>query len=144
MKEAAEVARKERDRRAGGGSVHDRIAGRAEYREREQALRKEEVSAAFDPPGLVYWWALTGTCVLLCSCSYWQGKDFSNEIRAQMLERLERNKRKKELREKGSRYRRCDDDEDGGKAEESGSDDGGSAKTADNALRKKKKPKFLF
>lgn len=63
MKEAAEVARKERDRRAGGGSVHDRIAGRAEYREREQALRKEEVSAAFDPPGLIYWWALTGTCV---------------------------------------------------------------------------------
>lgn len=43
MKSAAEVAREERDRKAGGGDIHDRIAQRAGYREREKALKKEQV-----------------------------------------------------------------------------------------------------
>mmetsp|Transcript_28942 Transcript_28942/g.81508 ORF Transcript_28942/g.81508 Transcript_28942/m.81508 type:complete len:268 (+) Transcript_28942:236-1039(+) len=117
MKHAAEVAREKRDRQAGGGSVQDRILHRAGHREREKALKKE------------------------------QQNDFDSQIRAQMLERQERFKRKKQLQSQGSRYRRQmaedespdEEPEKGHVAAASGDEESRPVK-----LVKRKKPKMLF
>mmetsp|Transcript_2186 Transcript_2186/g.5458 ORF Transcript_2186/g.5458 Transcript_2186/m.5458 type:complete len:253 (-) Transcript_2186:1140-1898(-) len=114
MKEAAERAREERDRRAGGGDVHTRITERMNFKQRERELQREE-STGFDA-----------------------------KIKAQMRERQDRFKRKKAMASSSRYRRAEEEAEEAAAGTDEEEAEAEADRRRRAAAKAKRKPKMIF